>query len=122
MRDEHDILDAFKNHAKTDADLKRSERKFALFLLIAIVFNCLIFTLFYEGDFLKNLYTAFMGLVIGFTAIGFALGAIFALIPYHQFSYRKRYFRTALLTNLVIQSIYAVMLSLLPIISWLKSH
>lgn len=120
--EDHEILDAFKNHAKTDEDLKRSERKIALFLLIAIVFNCLIFSVFYKGDYLKNLYTAFMGLVIGFTAIGFALGTIFALIPYHEFGYRKRYFRTALLTNLVIQFIYAVMLALLPLLTWLKTH
>jgi len=113
-----EILDEIKDELQTEKDLKKTERKIALYLLAFTLFNGVVFSFIYKGELLQNFYTAFMGLVIGFTAIGFAIGAIFALFPYQGFSYKKRYFRTALLCTLILQMIYCGMLLILSVMSW----
>ena len=114
-----EILDEIKDELQTEKNLKKTEKKLTLYILVFTVFNVIVFTIIYKGELLQNLYTAFMGFVIGFIAIGFAFGAIFAGFPYHGFTYKKRYFRAALLTTLVIQIIYSCMLIILSVMSWM---
>lgn len=105
-----------------DAQLKVGRKKTLVRIGGLIIFNTIMFAVFIKGrGFTDNLLTSLNANLIGFNIVGFILGTIVAIFPYKGLSYNKKYLRASLLTIFVLQTIMAVgliLIALMTFASW----
>ena len=103
-----------------DNQLKKDRKKYLIRIGGLIVFNTLMFAVFIQGrGFTDNLLTSLNANLIGFNIVGFIFGTIIAAFPYKELPYSKKYLRASLLTILTLQTITAVGLLLIAIMTFL---
>lgn len=105
-----------------DAQLKADRKKTLIRIAGLIIFNTIMFAIFIKGrGFTDNLLTSLNANLIGFNIVGFILGTIVAIFPYKGLSYNKKYLRASLLTIFVLQTIMAVglvLIALMTFVGW----
>jgi VIT1/CCC1 family predicted Fe2+/Mn2+ transporter len=86
---------------------------------LLIVINILLFSFFTQGlgGLKENFIVALYTVVICYTLLAFILGAIVALLPFNKLTYKKKYWRASLLSNLFIQAVFTCCLVWLSIIT-----
>jgi VIT1/CCC1 family predicted Fe2+/Mn2+ transporter len=103
-----------------DTQLKKDRKKYLIRIGGLIVFNTIMFPVFIQGrGFTDNLLTSLNANLIGFNIVGFIFGTIVAVFPYKGLPYSKKYLRASLLTILTLQTIMAVGLILIAIMTFL---
>lgn len=103
-----------------DTQLKKDRKKYLIRIGGLIVFNTIMFAVFIQGrGFTDNLLTSLNANLIGFNIVGFIFGTIVAVFPYKGPPYSKKYLRASLLTILTLQTIMAVGLILIAIMTFL---
>ncbi|RJE75239.1 hypothetical protein BGP76_19255 [Reichenbachiella sp. MSK19-1] len=99
--------------------INTQKRKYLIRIAILIVINTIGFAvLVNDGRTMSDrFWTSLHANLIGFNIVGFILGAIVALFPYKQLTYRKKYLRSSLLTILTLQVLVTVgLILLIPLI------
>jgi hypothetical protein len=103
-----------------DTKLKKDRKKYLIRIGGLIIFNTIMFAVFIQGrGFVDNLLTSLNANLIGFNIVGFIFGTIVAVFPYKGLPYSKKYLRASLLTILTLQTIMAVGLILIAIMTFL---
>jgi hypothetical protein len=84
-----------------------------------MVINILLFSFFTEGlgGLKENFIVALYTVAICFTLLAFILGAVVALFPFNKLSYKKKYWRASILSNLTLQMFFFLSLLWLGIIT-----
>jgi hypothetical protein len=102
-----------------DSQLKADRKKTLFKIGGLIIFNTIMFTVFIKGrGFTGNLLASLNANLIGFNIVGFILGTIVAIFPYKGLPYNKKYLRASLLTIFVLQTIMAVGLILIALMTF----
>ncbi len=116
---DNSLIDSIDN-VDIDTQLKFERKKTLIKIGMLILFNTIMFVILIKNrDFWDKLSTSLNANLIGFNMAGFLLGAIVAIFPYKGLSYNKKYLRASLLTIFVLQTIMAIMLILIALMTFL---
>ena len=109
----------------------KKRNKYVLFIIVLTIFNIVAFALFVKTggydlqgnyivkDTMGNFKSALSSFLVGFPILSLILGLIVALFPYKQLGYRKKYFRSFLLTLRFFNIVFAIGLFIIIIMTFL---
>ncbi len=117
------ILDSENTEINNEQKLKNDRIKYLKIIIVLIIINTILFGIIVKNpkSITDNLLTALNANLIGFNVLGFLIGAIVALFPYKELSYKKKYLRSSLLTIMILQILMAVgiiSLGFMTLVGW----
>ncbi len=98
--------------------VKINNKKHIRNIILLTIFNIVAYTLLIkpsnnDNAYLENFFSALVTFSIGFPLISLIISVPLNFIPYKEYSYSDRYYRTFLLSNLWINVIFGFMLVLI---------
>ncbi len=117
------ILDSEITEIDNEQKLKNDRIKYLKIIIVLIIINTILFGIIVKNpkSITDNLLTALNANLIGFNVLGFLTGAIVALFPYKELSYKKKYLRSSLLTIMILQilmTIGIIFLGFMTLVGW----
>ena len=91
--------------------LKKQKRKYLIGAVVILPINILLyFFVIDDGTPSERFIYALQAFTYSVTAVGFTIGLVMGLIPYKELNYSRRFLRASLLSILVLQVVFLVLL------------